>query len=199
MNKQSTVFGFKSFLILAFCLLLSTAAFAATSEKNYQLLTKNLSKKIQTDLASENITVKLKRVEEFKVSKTQIGLTGDATAVLTDEQKPIRFEVKLNTANGTISDIVYDFVEAAADYNPTSSEEFLMKELMSQISRDYKTDNIVIAIDAFENVGATGAGNKFLGVGEVRVGDLVWNKIKFDVVLDAETQKASKVVYKIEK
>jgi hypothetical protein len=28
---------------------------------------------------------------------------------------------------------------------------------------------------------------------------LMWNKIKFDVVLDAETKRANKIVYKLEK
>jgi hypothetical protein len=69
----------------------------------------------------------------------------------------------------------------------------------SRISRDYKTANVVIAIDSVENVEAAAGEKKFLGAGEVRVGDLVWSRIKFDVVLNAETRKASKIVYKIEK
>jgi hypothetical protein len=40
---------------------------------------------------------------------------------------------------------------------------------------------------------------KFTGVGEVRIGDPVWSKIKFDVVFDTETQTADRIIYKVEK
>ncbi len=201
MNKQINLIGFKSFLTLAFCLLASVSVFAsAASEKNYQLVTKNLSKKLQSDLGNSNVKVKLTNVEEYKISKNEIGFTGSGTCILaTDNEMPIRFEVKLNTAKQSVSDVVYDFVENSAEYAPTSNEDILMKELMKQIKNDYKTENIVIALDAVENVGNAGNGEKFLGIGEVRIGDLVWNKIKFDVVLNAETKKANKVVYKLEK
>ena len=198
MNGHTNFFQYKSFLVLALCLAFSTAAFAV-NEKNHRLIAQNLSRKLQSDLANENVTVKLKKVEEYKVSKSEIGLTGDAVCFVTSDNRqfPIRFDVKVNTADQSVSDVKYDFVEA--EYNPTASEEILMKELMTRISRDYKTENIVIAIDAVENVEAAAGEKKFLGVGEIRVGDLIWNRIKFDVVLDAETQKASKIIYKIEK
>ena len=198
MTRQLNSFKFKSFLLAAFCLLFSTAAFAV-SEQNHRLVAQNLSQKLQQDLASENVTVKLKNVEEYKVSKGEIGLTGDAVCVLADDNRrlPIRFNVKVKTAEQRVSDVKYDFVEA--DYNPSAGEEVLMKELMTRLSRDYKTENIVIAIDSMENVEAAAGAKKFLGAGEVRVGDFVWSRIKFDVVLDAETKKASKIVYKIEK
>jgi hypothetical protein len=198
MNGHTKFFQYKSFLIIALCLVFSATVFAA-GEKNHQLVAQNLSKKLQNDLANENVTVKLKKVEEYKVSKSEIGLSGDAVCVLTGEnnQLPIRFDVKVKTADQSVSEVKYDFVEAS--YNPTANEEILTKELMTRISRDYKTENIVIAIDSVENIEAAAGEKKFLGSGEVRVGDLVWNRIKFDVVLDAETQKASKIVYKIEK
>lgn len=202
MNKQSNLFGFKSFLIFAFCLMISISAFAsATGEKNYQLVTRNLSEKLQSDLANDNVTVKLNKVEEYKISKNEIGLKGDGICLMTDNnnQLPIQFDVKVNTVNQSVSEVKYDFVESASEYAPTSNEEILMQELMKQISRDYKTENIVIAIDAFENVANSSNGKEFTGIGEVRIGDLVWNKIKFDVVVNPQTQKANKIVYKVEK
>jgi len=110
------------------------------------------------------------------------------------------FDVKVNPNNLSVTEIKYDFAEltAASEYAPSSSEEFLMKELMGKISRDYKTDNIVIAIDGMEDVSNVTNQKQFTGIGEVRIGTLVWNKIKFDVVFDGATHKATKVVYKIE-
>ena len=200
MIKQINPFHYKSLLILIICLISSSSAFAFSNE-NQLLVTQNLSRKLQSDLASDNVTVKLNNVKEYKISKSEIGLKGDATCILADsaEQLPIQFELKVDAVKQTVSDIRYDFIEKSSAYAPSSTEEVLMKEIMTKISSDYKTRNIVIAIDTFENVGNAANEKKFLGVGEVRIGDMVWNKIKFDVSLDSQTQKASKVIYKVEK
>ncbi len=50
-----------------------------------------------------------------------------------------------------------------------------------------------------ENLSSVGQQKQFAGIGEVRIGDFVWHKIKFDVVLDTENKLATKVVYKVEK
>ena len=191
----------KSFLLLVICLVFSSSALAI-GENNYLLVAQNLSKKLQNDLADANLTVKLNSVEEYEISGSEIELKGSATCLLTkrNDQLPLEFEMKVNPANQNVLDVKYNFVEAPADvYAPSSNEEILMKELMAKISRDYKTENIVIVIDAVEKVAGANDANKFLGVGEVRIGDMVWNKIKFDVVLDAQTGKANRVVYRVEK
>ncbi len=200
MNKQINFLSRKCFLILAVCLISSTSIFAL-SEKNQLLVTQNLSKKLQSDLANENLTVKLNNVEERKISANKVGLTGDAVCVLTEDnrQLPIEFEVTVNSANQSVLEVKYDFIATDSQFAPSQNEEILMKELMGQISRDYKTQNIVIAIDGFENVGNPVGEKKFTGIGEVRIGGMIWNKIKFDVVLDAQTQKANKIIYKVEK
>ncbi len=170
------------------------------AKKFYQIAAKNLSVKLQNDLGNSNIKVELADVEEYKIFKNEIALIGSGTCILAiDNQMPIQFEVKLNTVSQKVFDVIYDFVENSAEYTPTSNEDILMKELMKQIKNDYKTENIIIAIDTVENVGDTNNSEKFLGFGEVRIGDLIWNKIKFDVVLNAKTKKANKVVYKLEK
>lgn len=195
MTRQIKPFS-KMLLIFALLFLCVTGTIAG--EKNHLSVTENLSKKLRNDLANENVTVKLNNVAENKISKNEIELKGDATCILTDkeDQLPIQFEAKVNALDRSVIEVKYDFV--AVNYGSNNSEEVLMKELMKEISRDYKTKNIVIAIDAVETVGNTNKEKKFLGVGEVRIGDMVWNKIKFDVVLDAQTQKASKIVYKVE-
>ncbi len=200
MTKHISFFNHKCFLVLILCLV-SVSSALALNEKNQQLVEQNLSKKLQSDLANGNITVKLNSVEERKISNNEVGLTGDAVCVLIEDNKqlPIQFEVTVDRVNRSVLEVKYDFVAGNSEFAPSQNEEILMKELMTQISRDYKTKNIVIAIDGFENVAAASGEKKFLGVGEVRIGDMVWNKIKFDVVLDAQTQKANKIVYKMEK
>ncbi len=141
MNGQINSFTCKSFLFLIICLV-SSSTTLAIGENNHSLVTQNLSKKLQSDLADSNLTVKLNSVEEYEISGSEIGLKGSATCLLAEQnnQLPLEFEIKINSANQNILDVKYNFVEAPADiYSPTSNEEILMKELMGKISRDYKT------------------------------------------------------------
>lgn len=195
-------------LILAIFLSLNTISFAVEKGKkdvvypksvarDYSAITQNLSQKLKTDLAENNLTVKLKNVEEAQISTKEIIVKGEATCILPTEntQLPLQFEAKLNKTNNAFEDVTYVFVES--EYAPSAGEEVLMKELMKQISSDYKTDQITIAIDGFETVKINENQKSVKGLGEVRVGDLVWNKITFDVVINGDN-KASKVEYKIE-
>lgn len=200
MNKQIN-FLKRGMLLVAVVGLFSTLSVFAASEKNQLLVTQNLSRKLQSDLGNDAVRVKLSNVKEHKISENEIGFKGDAVCIIADDEQQlaIQFEAKINSVNQSVSDVKYDFVENASSYNPTSNEEILMKELMSKIKNDYKTENIVIAIDSVENVEGAPSERKFLGVGEVRIGDLIWNKIRFDVVLDAQSQKANKIVYQVQK
>ena len=204
MIKQNKSFVFKSFICLSICLITYSGVFAANSAKdnqNYLIVVKNLSKKLQNDLADQSAVVKLTNVKQYKISRYQIAVKGDGVCVSTVQKKqlPIRFDVKMDVAKQTVSNIEYDFVSSSnvPEFAPTSTEEILMKELMKQISKDYKTDNIVIAIDGFEDVSKLSSKKEFTGVGEVRIGDFVWNKIKFDVVLDDKS--VNEIIYKVEK
>lgn len=203
MNKHSRLFAFRSLIVSLICFTAFSTAFASTDQKQIQsLVINNLQKKLKTDLANQTVSVKLNTVEEYKISKNQIGLKGNGFCVITSENNrlPMTFDVKVNPNNLSVTEIRYDFAELteASEYAPSSSEEFLSKELMSKISRDYKTQNIVISIDGIEDVSNVTNRKEFTGVGEVRIGTLVWNKIKFDVVLDDATKKATKIIYKIE-
>lgn len=202
MNKQHH-FILRSLIVSLICLTAFTSSFASADQKQIQsIVINNLQKKLKIDLADETVSVKLNTVEEYKISKNRIGLKGSGFCVTSGENNnlPMTFDVKVNPNNLSVTEIKYDFAEltAASEYAPSSSEEFLSKELMSKISRDYKTQNIVISIDGIEDVSNITNRREFTGVGEVRIGTLVWNKIKFDVVLDDVTNKATKVVYKIE-
>ena len=165
-----------------------------SSSRTSTLVVQNLTKILKTDLVQENIAVNLGNLEQTAISNNEVTLQGNATCVLPVEntQLPIMFEAKFNLAKQTIDDIKYTFVES--EYTPTSEEEILMKELMQQISRDYKTQDIVIALDNFES----SVGNKlrYKGIGEVKIGAIQWSKIAFDVTLNSN-KTAAKIEYKI--
>lgn len=203
MNKHSHILASKSLIITLVCFFAFSNAFASADTKQiHSLVVNNLQKKLKTDLANENVSVKLNKIEEYKISKNQVGLKGSGFCLITSENNrlPMTFDVKVNSSNLRVVDIKYDFAELndASESAPSANEEVLMKELMGKISQDYKTQNIVISIDGMENVSNVTNQKEFAGIGEVRIGTLVWNKIKFDVVFGDANNTATKVTYKIE-
>ena len=203
MNKQSRFLAFKSLVISFLCFSAFSSTFASTENKQIQsLVINNLQRKLKIDLANETVSVKLNTLKEYTISKNQIGLKGSGFCFISSENNhlPMTFDVKVNSSNLRVIEVKYDFAEFtnASDFPLSSNKEILMKELMGRISQDYKTENIVLAIDEMEDVSNITNLKEFTGIGEVRIGTLVWNKIKFDVVFDNVTNKASKVVYKVE-
>lgn len=210
MKKQVNLLNLKKFAVaLVCCFAFSNVCAASTSAAEklaVSLLTNDLSARLKTDLAKTDVTVELGGVEQREVSKNTIEIKGDGVCLFDkqNERLPLRFEAKINVAQKTVSSVSYDFIEtsdaesAPADYAPTSNEEFMVKELMKQVSRDYKTENIVVALDAVEGTENSKSEKRFSGYGEIRIGDLQWNKIKFDVTVD-ESGKTKKVVYDVKK
>lgn len=86
--------------------------------------------------------------------------------------------------------------DAPIDDSVVNNEEVLMKELMKKISQDYKTTNITIAIDEFDKENIALDKQEFVGKGEVKIGEIEWNTINFDVVLD-KNKKPVQIKYEI--
>lgn len=174
-----------------------SVVYAKAAVRDYSPIARTLSQKLKTELADESLSVKLKSVEESRVTSREVVVKGEAICILPAEntQLPLQFEAKFDKSKNSFEVVNYVFVDG--EYAPVSSEEVLMKELMQKIGADYQTSDITIAIDAFEltKINETEKGAK--GAGEIRVGDLVWNKLTFDIILNDEN-KASKIVYKIE-
>lgn len=201
MKGQIRFFALKSFILAAVMLFSSAAVFAnnsdvasakGVSEQTLSTIAANLSKKLRVDLADNTATVKISDIERQQLSKNQVDFKGSAFCILKSEntQLPIKFEAKINPQTQDVADINYNFVEENNDeFAPTNTEEVLMKELMKQVSVDYKTDSIVIAIDGFEVVPSAN-GKTLKGNGEIKIGEVKWSKINFDVMLDDENKPA---------
>lgn len=206
MKGLNKIFALRS-LILTVTFLFSSIAVSANnldvasakgvSEKTLSAIAANLSKKLQADLADSSVKVKINGIEKQELSKTIVDLKGTAFCLLQSEnnQLPIRFEAKINARTQEIADINYSFVEENAEFAPTTTEEILMKELMKQVSADYKTESVVIAIDGFEIV-QSADGKEYKGIGEIKIGEVEWSKINFDVVLGLDN-KPAKIKYDI--
>lgn len=188
-----------SFALNAFAVPANAKSASGTKSEaaaNYSALIDDLSRKLKNDLSESNLQVKIEAVEETRLANDLVEVKGKAFCVLPKDktQLPISFEAKLDVAKTSVADVQYAFVES--DYAPDADEEILMRELMKQVSRDYKTDQITIAIDGFETSKAADNQSSLKGIGEIKIGEVEWNKINFDVVLGAD-KKAKKIVYAI--
>ncbi len=178
-----------------------TAILSKSSAKTRNLIARDLSNKLKTDLSENNLQVKLTNLEESRMSGNLVEVKGQAFCVLMKDQTEllINFEAKFNPVRQTVSDVKYVFVESAeSSYAPSTQEEVLMKELMKQIGSDYKTEQITIAIDNFETLKMDNNQTGYKGIGEVKIGQMVWNKINFNVVMN-DDKTSSQIKYDIAK
>jgi len=164
-------------------------------------IVQKLTEKLRLDLADQTVEVKLSDVRDNEISKSQLDFDGKALAVVRNDKTelPFQFTAQVNLAKQSIESIDYKFVEAETEFAPSLAEDNLMKGLMTQISKDYDTTNIVISIDGFDAAKTASNQTKYEGTGEVRIGDFEWRKIKFNVVLDSQSQTATKILYDVQK
>jgi hypothetical protein len=160
-----------------------------------------LTEKLRVDLADNNVEVRMNDVRNNEVSDNRVNFDGDALAVVKYDKTelPLQFTAKVNINKQSVETIDYKFVEAAPDFAPGEIQGNLMTNLMTQISKDYKTTNIVIAIDNFDASEIKAGQTKYEGTREVRIGDFEWRRINFNVVLDSQNQNATKILYEIQK
>lgn len=170
----------------------------ADDKKAVNLVAQNLSAKLKTDLITDSVFVKFKNVEKSTVLNGEVVLKGEALAVLPKEKTelPLKFEANINLVEEIVNEVEYVFDET--NYAPTTEEEYLMRHLLKKIAADYKTENVVLAIDGFETKNAAVSQKEFKGLAEVRIGEVEWKRIDFDIVLN-DRNEAAKVEYKLRK
>ena len=194
--NTSKLNGFKFFLaalitIFSFSSFHTANASTNSSARIGDVALKAISEKLKSDLARTDASVKFSKVNRYNVSKSQVGLKGNGTAILDSgaETLPINFDVEIDVTNFSVARVDYNFAEAdiaAAAFAAAALEENVTQKLLKQLAKDHKTDNVVVAIDGFD------ANNKQLkGIGEVRIGDFEWRKIQVDVSLNAKGSVSS--------
>jgi hypothetical protein len=174
----------------------STAA-KLSVEETYSIAAHGLTKKMEADLVLNGVKIKFAKVERYAISNSKIGLRGEGNCRLgaDDNPLPIHFDVKINALNKSVDEINYNFVDAEETVDNaamTAEETFVTRHLMEKIKADFKKENIVIALDYLNEVGnSVSSAKTFSGAGEVRIGDLVWKKISFEVVASDENYSAA--------
>lgn len=181
-------------IILSIISAISISA-SARDQQAVNIAVRGLSEKLQADLSMNKVNLKLGKVENQNVSNEEIIVSGFGT-VQNAKDISLTFDVVVNPVKSEIVNVNYDIV-TPADVSPVSAtESFLMKKVMGKIRNDYKTEEIVMAIDTFETVKSIGGKTNYVGVAEVRVG-MEWNRIEFDVQGNPKTGAASEIKYKV--
>lgn len=171
-------------------------------EESVAIAAKSLSKKLQSDLALKNVSVKFNQAESYVISGTQIGIKGEGICQFNGNANdlPVNFDVKIDVGKRAATDVKYVFLnmEGAVDANSTvSAEDIVTEKLLRKIKNDYKTQNIVIALDYVKEQTLPNGEKGFTGAGEVRVNGMTWQKISFDAKAGQEKAKLSVVKYQI--
>lgn len=188
-------------LILVFTFIFTTLVEAndkQVSQRTLSAISDKLSSELKARFADDSATVQINEIEKIKETKNSINFDGEAFCILANDSNnrmPISFEAEINPQTDDLIDVTYKIIEDAPNFAPTTTEDFLMKELMKKVGKDNNTTAIVIAIDGFELISESN-GREFLGTGEIKIGEDGWSKIKFDVVLN-EANEATKIIYEI--
>lgn len=176
------------------------------AEKSYSVAVKRMTAELQNTFNDKTVSFKLTDLRNDKINKQTVRVEGEGFAVFTgrSENLPLHFSFSTDAKGQKVSDLNYEFLAADAvspdltlDDAPDKVESSLMQGIMKQIHKDYKTTEIVIAIDDFQQVDSQN--NVYQGSGEVRVGGMIWKQIDFKVKLDDKNEKSEDVNYKIEK
>lgn len=214
MKKNTNLLIIKSFLLVLF--LSVTNVYAADTadngtpkvivEKTYSIAVKHLTKELQNAFDDKTVVFKIANLHQEKLNQKDFRVEGDGFAVFKSENDnlPLHFSFSTDSSGVKVSDLTYEFLQAdtvsavvESDDAPDKVESTLMREIMSRIHKDYKTTDIVIAIDDFQKIDPQN--NTYKGSGEVRIGGMMWKQIDFEVKLDDKNKTAKDVNYKLEK
>lgn len=166
----------------------------AKDQAAVNLAVKSLSQKLKTDLSLNRVNLKIAQIENQNISNEQVIVSGFGT-VENAKEVSLTFNVVVNPVKSDVVAVNYDIVKPDGSKTVSATETFLMKNVMNKIKSDYKTNEIVMAIDNFEAVKNIDGTTNYVGTAEVRVG-MEWNRIEFDVQRDSKKGTVSGVKYK---
>lgn len=158
----------------------SVRAVRISKDESISIAVKGLSKKLQTDLVLKQVSVKFTQAEQYFVSDSEIGLRGAGTCRIDGDANdlPINFDIKIDVSKRSTDDVKYVFLNMKGEAGLTV-EDVVTEKLLEKMKSDFKTENVVVAID-YVNDATLENGEKGLnGGGEVRLNGMVWKKIEF--------------------
>lgn len=158
----------------------SVRAIRISKDESISIAAKGLSKKMQTDLASKQISVKFTKAEQYFISDSEIGLRGEGTCRIDGDANdlPINFDIKIDVNKRSADDVRYVFLNMKGEAGLTV-EDVVTEKLLQKMKNDFKTENVVVAIDYVNDATLENGEKGLIGAGEVRLNGMVWKKIEF--------------------
>ena len=176
----------------------SKAVEKLAKDESINIAAKSLSNKLKSDLVSKTVSVKFTKAEQYIVSDSEVGLRGEGTCRIDGDasELPINFDVKIDVAKRSAEDVRYVFLNMAADEGLTV-EDVVTEKLLQKMKNDFKTENVVLAIDYISDETSVAGDKGFIGSGEVRLNGMVWKKINFEAKAGQEKTDVSIVKYQV--
>ena len=210
MNAQNTVSNLKRILALSvFVLFAANSSLLANTgdavravlmakDESIAIAAKGLSQKLKTDLVLKQVTIKFSKAEQYYVSDSQIGLKGEGTCRIDGEANdlPINFDVKIDIDKHSAADVRYVFLNMEGASGLTV-EDVVTEKLLQKMKSDFKTENVVVALDYVGEATLENGDKGFNGTGEVRLNGMVWKKIEFSAKSGSEKSDVSITKYQI--
>ncbi len=213
MAKQNKFFRTKNIIItIIFGVIVSTFSavnvnadgrkrvYSLSAVKAKAVVASRMTVKLRSDLVNPNIKFQIRNVETYEVVEDQIIMKGDGFCVLTqsNDKIPVKFKTVIDANTQQASKIEYSFTdfEERSNYSPNTDEDKLMTALMNKLSKDFSTQDVVIAIDDTEGVSRSNSSKAYTGSGEVKLKNGNCKKINCTVELNPN-RTASSVVYAV--
>ncbi len=175
--------------------------YSLSAIKAKKLVANNLAGTLRNDLSNPNINFQVRNVEVFKVEKNQITMKGDGYCVLTksNDKMPMKFETIIDARSNELAKVKYNFVDfnESKENSINANEDNLMTALLKKFSKDYKTENIVVAIDSVKGLTLSSSKKSYTGFGDVKIKNGSWKSVEFTIELNADNKTAKSVVYKL--
>lgn len=174
-------------------LFIASVSDASVKTENYKMIENSLQTQMQKDMSDKTLKVQITRASDMRLSENRQTIFGDAYLVSKSktEQTPIYFEAIFDAKTKKIAIVDYTFLDSEAEIN----NNFLQKLVIKKIGNDFKTNEVAVAMDQVELIEEVGNREKYRGYGEVRIGSLVWKKIRFEINLTADSEQ---ILYKLD-
>lgn len=207
MSSQKLIINLKKILALSIFVLFASSpllanggdaarAISIAKDESIAIASKSLSKKLQADLVLKTVSVKFNKAEQYYISNSLIGLKGEGTCRIDGEATdlPINFDVKIDVGKHNAADVRYVFLNSGAD---STVEDAVTEKLLQKMKSDFKTEDIVIAVDYVKEATLEDGEEGFSGSGEVKLNGMIWRKVEFNAKAGNEKSDVSILKYQI--
>ena len=170
--------------VLVLILTSVSISYAKVDETTKRKVVDSLAKKLKTDLADQNLSLRIKELDEYETQQEQVKIYGEALLVPAKDKvsKEVYFDAVINEKTDEVTLINYTLAEDTSEAN-----DYLTDVVIKKLRKDYKTDDVILTVSNVEKIQTSG--EKYKGIGEVMIDGLMLKEINFEIELEKENVK----------